>query len=387
MSRVSVQPALLRWAGERSGRSAVDLQKRFPKLEAWEQGSILPTLKQLEAYARATRTPIGYLFLQEPPIEALPVTDFRTVGDADVNRPSPDLLDMLYLCQQRQDWYREEARTAGEPPLAFVGSLDTSEDTTAAAARLRDTLEFDIEQQRKAPTWDQALRQFIRQADASGVLVMVSGVVGNNTHRALDPQEFRGFALADPFAPLIFINGKDAKAARIFTLAHEIAHLWLGESGVSNPQADFVADAKSTPHHSSERWCNRVAAELLAPANVLRAEFADDTPLAKEANRLARRFKVSVPVVLRRIKDVVGLSNEAYWRAYGEATEQAKEHRRGSGGDSYRNVGARCSTRFTRALVASVLEGRTSYTESMRLLDIKNPAMLETLAQKLGVGV
>ena len=323
----------------------------------------------------------------------LPVTDFRTVGDADVNRPSPDLLDMLYLCQQRQDWYREEARTSGEPTLAFVGSLDTSEDTIAAAARLRDALEFDIEQQQKAPTWDQALRQFIQQVDSSGVLVMVSGVVGNNTHRRLDPKEFRGFALADSYAPLVFINGKDAKAAQIFTLAHEIAHLWLGESGVSNPQADFVedadflADAESTPQHSSERWCDSVAAELLAPARMLREEFNADTPLNIEANRLARRFKVSVAVVLRRIKDVVGLSDEAYWHAYRQAAKQAQEsQKKKKGGDYYRNSGARCSKRFARALVASVLEGRTSYTESMRLLDIKNPSTLGTLAQKLGVG-
>ena len=208
----------------------------------------------------------------------------------------------------------------------------------------------------------------------------------------LDPKEFRGFALADPFAPLVFINGKDAKAAQIFTLAHEIAHLWLGESGVSNPQADFVedadflADAESTPQHSSERWCDSVAAELLLPANLLCEEFSSDTPLTTEANRLARRFKVSVPVVLRRIKDVVGLSHDAYWQAYRQAAKQAQESRRSSGGDSYRNVGARCSKRFARALVASVLEGRTSYTESMRLLDIKNPSTLGTLAQKLGVG-
>ena len=160
---------------------------------------------------------------------------------------------------------------------------------------------------------------------------MVSGVVGNNTHRALDPKEFRGFALADSFAPLVFINGKDAKAAQIFTLAHEIAHLWLGESGVSNPQADFVedadflADAESTPQHSSERWCNNVAAELLVPARMLREEFNAVTQLSIEANRLARRFKVSVPVVLRRIKDVVGLSDDAYWQAYRQAAKQAQE--------------------------------------------------------------
>ena len=303
MNRVPVQPALLRWAGERSGRNAADLQKRFSRLEAWEQGSTLPTLKQLEAYARATRTPIGYFFLQEPPVESLPVTDFRTVGNADVRRPSPDLLDMLYLCQQRQDWYRDEARTSGEQPLAFVGSLDTSEDTITGAARLRDTLGFDIEQQRKAPTWDQALRQFIRHADASGVLVMVSGVVGSNTHRLLDPKEFRGFALADPFAPLVFINGKDAKAAQIFTLAHEIAHLWLGESGVSNPQADFVedadfvADAESTPHHSSERWCNNrcsgtAGASQFAPQGVQRrhpvAHRSQSTRAALQGQRSGR---------------------------------------------------------------------------------------------------
>ena len=393
MNRVSIQPALLRWAPERSQRSAVELQKRFPQLEAWEQGNTLPTLKQLEAYARATRTPIGYLFLPEPPIEAMPVTDFRTIGDADVNRPSPDLLDMLYLCQQRQDWYRDEARTSGEQPLAFVGSLDTSEVTINAAARLRDTLEFDVEQQRRVRTWSEALRRFIQQVDSSGVLVMVSGVVGNNTHRLLDPKEFRGFALADPFAPLVFINGKTPRLRKSL--------LWPTRSlifGSENPVSrthrltlsktpTFVADAESTPQHSSERWCDSVAAELLAPARMLREEFNADTPLNIEANRLARRFKVSVAVVLRRTKDVVGLSDDAYWHAYRQAAKQAQEsQKKKRGGDYYRNSGARCSKRFARALVASVLEGRTSYTESMRLLDIKNPSTLGTLAQKLGVG-
>ena len=206
MNRVGVQPELLRWARERSGREAGYLRKRFPQLDTWERGSALPTFRQLEAFARATYAPIGYLFLQEPPVEELPVTDFRTVGGLEVRRPSPDLLDTLYVCQQRQDWYRDEARTAGEPPLAFIGSLDTSVDVLFAGARLREALGFDMEQRRGLATWSEALRQFIEQADVLGILVMVSGIVGSNTHRKLDPEEFRGFVLSDPLAPVVFIQ-------------------------------------------------------------------------------------------------------------------------------------------------------------------------------------
>ena len=381
MNRVGVGPELLRWACERSGQDREYLLKRFPKLDAWERGEALPTFKQLEKFAKATYTPIGYLFLQEPPIERLPVTDFRTVGDVEVSRPSPDLLDTLHLCQQRQDWYRDEARTAGEPPLEFVGSLDTSVDAASAGTRLRDALGFDIEARRQMGTWSEALRQFIEQADALGILVMVSGIVGSNTHRKLDPEEFRGFALADTLAPLIFINGADTKAAQMFTLAHEIAHLWLGESGVSNIQA------VSVPDHAIERWCNRVAAELLVPTELFGKEFNPSVDLSGEANRLARRFKVSTLVVLRRIHDVGGMEWEAFRNAYREEIAHLRALQAGSGGNAIRNVGARVSKRLARSLVASALEGRTSYTEAFRLLGVRKVSSFESVAASLGVGV
>ena len=381
MNRVGVKPEILRWARERSGHSVHDLQRRFPKFDAWERGEVLPTLKQLENFANTMYTPIGYLFLQEPPVEELPVTDFRTMGDVDLSRPSPDLLDTLYLCQQRQDWYRDEVRSAGEAPMPFVGSLDTTVDPAAAAARMRDALGFDVDQRRQSPTWADALRQFIDQADALGILVMVSGVVGSNTHRSLDPEEFRGFALSDPLAPLVFINGADTKAAQMFTLAHEIAHLWLGESGVSNPEAVVM------PDHSIECWCDLVAAELLVPSSLIREEFNSGTELSGEINRLARRFKVSTLVVLRRIHDVGRLHREGFWSAYRAEKNRLRELPRRSGGNAVRNVGARVSKRLARALVVSTLEGRTSYTESFRLLGVKKLSTFESVAESLGVGV
>ncbi len=381
MNRVSVKPALLRWARERSGRSIDELRRRFPKFDAWERGEVLPTLKQLETFANTTYTPIGYLFLREPPVEKLPVTDFRTLGDLYVSRPSPDLLDTLYLCQQRQNWYRDEARSAGEAPLSFVGSLDTTVDSVTAAKSMRDSLEFNVDQRARLPSWTEALRQFIDQADTLGILVMVSGVVGSNTHRSLNPEEFSGFALSDPLAPLVFINGADTKAAQMFTLAHEIAHLWLGESGVSN------SEAVSMPDHATERWCNLVAAELLVPTEMIRQEISSSTDLVVDISRMARRFKVSTLVILRRVRDMGGMDEDSFWAAYWNELDRLRGIPRSSGGNAIRNVGARVSKRLARALVLSTLEGRTSYTESFRMLGVKKLSTFERVAENLGVSV
>ena len=380
MNRVEVKPELLRWARERAGFSVDALARRFPRLEAWERGDAYPTLKQLEGFAKATFTPIGFLFLQEPPLERVPIPDFRTVANVHVDHPSPDLLDTVYLCQQRQDWYRDYARSMSEPPLEFVGSARVGDDIVVTAPRIRHALGFDIEERRRLPTWTDALRRFIGQADALGILVMVSGVVGSNNRRHLDPDEFRGFALADPLAPLVFINGADTKAAQMFTLAHELAHVWLGQSGVSDAQAVTV------PDREIERWCNRVAAELLVPLDLVRNEYDERAGLRSELDRLARRFKVSTLVILRRIHDAGALTDDELWSAYDEELNRLRRLPQGRGGDFYLTLGARVSKRFARALVVSTLEGRTSFTETFRLLGVKKMATFQELGQSLGMG-
>ena len=307
MVRVEVKPELIRWARERAGFGIGVLTERFPQLEAWERGEIRPTLKQIERFAKATYAPLGFLFLQEPPIERVPIPDFRTIGRERIERPSPDLLDTIYICQQRQEWYRDFARSVGEEPRSFVGSTKMTNDIEAIAVSIRHALGFDLEQRQRMSTWSGALRLFIEQADALGILVMCSGVVLNNNRRHLDPAEFRGFAIADDFAPLVFLNGADTKAAQMFTLAHEMVHIWLGQSAVSDTQASRL------PEHEVERWCNQVAAELLVPLAVLRREYRRNSDLREETDRLARRFKVSTLVILRRIHDVGGLTREQFW--------------------------------------------------------------------------
>lgn len=380
MNRVPVEPALLRWARQRASYSLDDLSRRFPKIEAWERGEVQPTLKQLKAFAKATYAPFGYFFLTEPPVESISIPDFRTVANVPLDRPSLDLIDTIDLCEERQDWYRDFAQSEREPQLEFVGSARASDDIVETAAQMRHALGTDLGERVRLATWTDALRRLIEQAEACGILVMISGVVGSNNRRRLDPREFRGFALADPWAPLVFVNGADTRAAQMFTLAHEFAHLWLGTSGISD------VDARRVPSQESERWCNRVAAELLVPLAVLRDELDPSASLKRELNRLARRYKVSTLVILRRIHDAGRISRKELSAAYDAEVSRLKLMQKEGGGNFYSTLNARVSKRFARALMVSVLEGGTTYTEAFRMLGLKNIASFEKLRRNLGVG-
>lgn len=378
---VNVNPEVLRWARKRAAMETATLENRFPRYREWENGTAQPTLKQLERLARTLHASVGYFFLPEPPEEELPIPDFRTVGNKRSGRPSVSLLDTVYLCQQRQDWYRNFARMEGEDPVPFVGSATPDSSVRSTAEEMRTVLRFDLEERRNAATWTDALRRFIEQADAIGVLVMVNGVVGNNTSRKLDPDEFRGFALADDLAPLVFINGADSKAAQMFTLAHEMAHLWLGESALSD------LEATSEPSHAVEAWCNRVAAELLVPMELLRLEYRRSPNLTDELNRLARRFKVSTLVVLRRVFDAGELGRDSFTSAYRRELDRLGRIPRTGGGTFHPTLKTRVGHRFGVAMTMSTLGGRTSFSESFRLLGIRKASTLRGFAASLQVSM
>ncbi|WP_241993129.1 ImmA/IrrE family metallo-endopeptidase [Cryobacterium frigoriphilum] len=259
------------------------MSQKFPKYEEWTSGAGKPTLKQLEKFAHAAHAPLGFLLLPKPSREEVPIPDFRTVANVDLTHPSPNLLDTIYMCQKRQEWYRVYAASHGYLPLDFVGSATTSGAAEPVADAIRRRIGFNLDDRSAFANWEAALRKLIDLIEGIGVLVMVNGVVGADTSRKLDPQEFRGFALTDDVAPLIFVNGSDTKAAQIFTLVHELAHIWLGESALSDAQMG------GRTNNDHELWCNRVAAEVLVPLASIRSDYGGEATPAELA-RLAKLF-------------------------------------------------------------------------------------------------
>lgn len=383
--RVEVRPSVLEWARARSGIAEDVWEQRFPRYGTWLSGDAAPTIKQLEEFARKTHTPVGFFFLEEPPVETVPIPDFRTVSDRPVAAAgevvSANLLDVIYTCQARQEWYRDHQLLNGESPLPFVGMARTSDAVDSVARQMRALLDWTAETRAACRTWDAALTWLRERAEAAGVLVMVSGIVGSDTHRKLDPQEFRGFALVDRHAAVVFVNGADSKAAQVFTLAHELAHLWLGETALSD------LEPQSVRSNDIERWCNQVAAEFLVPMAEFRQHFDPAADLRAQLQPLAERFRVSTQVILGRVRE----SGTLTWDQYLDELQIERERiaaivrARGSGGSYYNTKAVYVSKRFARAMIGSALEGQTPYPRAFRLLGLKRAATFDRLAEKLGV--
>ena len=144
MTRVPESPELLRWARERPGLAQDDLATKVRKLSEWEEGETRPTLKQVEAFARAVHVPVGDMFLVEPPVKPAPIQDCRTFCNQLVARPIPNPLDTIYICEERRNWYRGFARITRQPELEFVGGATVETPPETVAARIRETLGFDL---------------------------------------------------------------------------------------------------------------------------------------------------------------------------------------------------------------------------------------------------
>ncbi len=379
--RVEVKPELLRWARERAGRKVEDFGASFNKLTAWERGEAQPTFKQLEDFARLTHVPFGYFFLPEPPEERIPIPDLRTLRSEKISRPSPNLLDTIHTMQRRQAWLREELIECEAEPLGFVGSASITDDPKGVGSEIRRILGLEVGWTAPVRAWQEAVNELRRSMEDLGVMAVINGVVGNNTHRKLDVEEFRGFALSDEYAPLVFVNGADAKSAQMFTLAHELTHIWLGETALTD------ASLASQPSQGIEAWCDRAAAEFLVPEEELRDCWRNVRHDKAPFESIARKFKVSPIVAGRRAMDMRLVSREAFFNFYNEYIARERKPRSDSGGGNfYHNQNTRVGQRFALRVIRAAKEGRVSFKEAYDLTGLRGGAFQE-YANRLGVNL
>ena len=374
-THVAVTQSVLAWALQRADRSYEEAVEKFPKLGDWLSGEAMPRLRELEKFASFTHVSLGALVMPEPPDEALPIADMRTRESMVIERPSGNLLDTIDRYQQFQDWYHDYAREQGAQKLPFLGSVSTQDNPHMVAHRVRELLLLD---RVNATSPDQWRRDIVKALEDVGVLVMMSGIVGNNTHRPLSADEFRGFCLYDVLAPLIFVNlAGESYGAQNFTLVHEFAHLLAGHSALSG--GDHLLGGTS-----EEAWCNRVAALALLPDDALVA--FDAAQSLQDYRVAARRFGVSAEVALHRLYGARRIDEERYG-ALLEAVraDYGSEKRRTGGGNYYNTLTTRLGRPLATAIVTSTLEGRMGFTEGFRMIGSHKREVFDELARRLQV--
>ena len=297
---VNISSDMLKWiVSQASSYGFSDTVRDY--LEKWQNGNA-PTFNQIEKVSKSTGIPLGYFFLQKPPVENITLVNYRTIDSEQLSNPSRNLIDTLHDMDLVQEWVREYQIANGNLPCAFVGLFKNETKYTTIAENIRNLLNIKIDWYNQTKTVEESFN-FLRAAISNlGVVVMMNGVVGNNTHRPLDIEEFRAFAVVDEYAPLIFINANDSINGRLFSLVHEFVHICKGENSLYN---DMVYVEHTV--QPIEILCNAVAAEILVPHNVFITEWnntvINQDNLIFNIDQIAKKFKCGTMVIARRAYD------------------------------------------------------------------------------------
>ncbi|WP_339173302.1 ImmA/IrrE family metallo-endopeptidase [Solibacillus sp. FSL R5-0691] len=362
MVNVIIKPQIIEWALQRVANEEKILGK-FP-VKKWISGEKNPTFKQLEAFASATYTPLGYFFLNEVPNLDLAIPHYRTLSDETLENQSPDLIETIHTMERRQEFMKEYMKENIGIELEFINSFSGNNPQTIAA-KIYEILNLQENWASIEKNYDDALKLLISKCEEQYITVMVNGIVGTNTTRKLNVEEFRGFVLVDKVAPLIFINASDSKAAQIFTLIHEIAHLIIGSTAIvaASPLNDSDGDI--------EKLCNRAAVEFLCPESIFIPswnEISED-----KFEKLSNKFKVSKIVIARRALDLKLINKEEFFRFYTIYKEMLSNlnKEKSSGGNFYNTTRRRLGNLFTSAIDYKLKNKSIQYTDAYKLTGLK----------------
>ncbi len=382
---VNVQPAIISWALSQTSEEKLGT-KLVENIKQWLDGTKCPTFNQIEDFSKKSHIPLGYFFLQTPPVEQISLLEYRTLDSIELANPSRNLIDTIREMEAVQEWMINYRKEWNYDIIRVVGSLKDITDIKIIADAIRNDLGLNVEWYRECANSSEAFNKVRRLLEECGIVVMMNGIVGKNTHRVLDINEFRAFAMVNEWAPLIFINGADSAGGKIFSLFHEIVHLWIGENDLYNDRRYSTSDIKPI-----EVICNAVAGELIVPEVVFLQKWSNSTngdiDIYERIKELGRMFRCSDSVIARRALDNGKIDKSVYNQVITDAIEAYIQNKqeKGSGGDYYRVARSKLDSVFVRALCESVNSGRTSFTEAYRLTNTTSKTFSEVVSGLGGV--
>lgn len=360
-TEVNINTDILTWAIARAGYDFQEFSIKIPKVIDWIEGTKKPTIKQLEVFSKKVHIPLGYLFLSKPPVENTPITYFR--NNRITNKISLNVYDTIQLMLQRQNWLKEYLRENDFQKLDFVGTFRNKNEIEAIVLNIRKVLGLEENWSAYYKNWEEALKALVEKIEDIGIITVFNGVVENNTRRQINVEECRGFVLVDENAPFMFVNNADSPSAQMFTIVHELAHIWTGHS------AGFDFRKLQPANDPVEQLCDKVAAEFLVPAKLLDEIWNNFS----EINKYAKHFKVSEIVIARRALDLGKITKSEFFIYYDEYRKRELNisKSKSSGGNFYATAAKRLSRNYARHINKAVKSGQLLYRDAYKLTGMK----------------
>ncbi len=383
-----ITPKILRWARE-SARMPIEMAASKvsvspEKLNEWEEGKTQPTIRQAETLAKAYRRPFALFFLPEIPRDFQPLQDFRRKTSKQLGTASVFIIREI---QQKQAWISDVYQDNNENVLPFVGRFSINDDPAIVAKDILATLKIAPGNYGSNP-----IKDWIDRAEASGVFISRTSFI--HSHLKLDSDELQGFAIADPYAPFVFVNSDDWNAPQLFTMVHELAHIWIAASGISN-------EVEPNPQHRDkmdpvELFCNEVAANVLMPIEVMNSFEKSDFDNGASIFRTSKKMGVSSFALLVRALNLKLISIDKYRKLKHEADidyqafvikEEEKKaiQKTNGGGPNYYLISLNKNSRlFTQIVIDAFRGGAIEPTQASSLLNtqINNFSKFEALLYK-----
>lgn len=371
-----ITPIVFKWARESAKMSVETAASKVnvpaERLRDWEAGTIQPTIKQAQILAKAYKRPLAVLFLPDIPRDFQPLQDFRRSDSKPLSTSSVFIIREI---QQKQAWISETNEGNSESRFPFVGRFSTKDNPVDVAQDILKTLNISPAKYVNG----NAMKEWIDKAEAKGIFISRTSFI--NSHLTLNSDELQGFAIADPYAPFVFINSEDWNAPQLFTLVHELAHIWIAATGISADVEPSVQ--KADRMHPVELFCNEVAANALIPGHLLASLGSNIYHSAPQIFNAAKTFGVSSFALLVRALNLNLISLDQYkilkraadaeFKAFlSKEAEKKARQKESAGGPSYYLLQIQKNSRlFTQTVLDAFRGGSLEPTQASSLLNVK----------------